>query len=234
MSPRAYNLGLREKTSEATRARIVAAALELLRNLDAVSDFSLDAVARQAGVVRATVYYQFRTRRGLLEALFDELAKRGLVAGLRSAFERADPLDRLDAILAAFGDFWASDRFAIRRLRSLAALDPELDEAIRARDELRRGHMRKILEQLIKTRSETALRSFDDLVNTFHTLSSFETFDTLAGKGRNPAEVTPLVQQLARAALDSFPDRRSYKRRETAGSRKSVRPSIAAKPRRKE
>jgi AcrR family transcriptional regulator len=64
-----------------------------------------------------TVYYQFGSRRGLFEALFDELARHGLVERLRAAFGRADPLDRLDALVAAFGSFWASDRLVIRRLR---------------------------------------------------------------------------------------------------------------------
>lgn len=201
MSPRPYRLGQRETASEQTRARIVAAALDLLRKGDRLNEFSIDAVARRADVVRMTVYYQFGARRGLLEALFDELAKRGLVKRLRVAFTRSDPLERLDALVAAFGGFWASDRLAIRRLRSLAAHDPELDNALRARDELRRGHMRTLVDQLVE-RSPERSAARDELVNVLHTLTSFETFDTLAGPSRSPEAVTPLVQQLARAALD--------------------------------
>jgi AcrR family transcriptional regulator len=36
--------------------------------------FSVEAVARQAGVARMTVYYQFGSRRGLLEGICDSLA----------------------------------------------------------------------------------------------------------------------------------------------------------------
>jgi AcrR family transcriptional regulator len=200
MSPRPYRLGQRERASEQTRARIVAAALDLLRKGDRLNEFSIDAVARRADVVRMTVYYQFGARRGLLEALFDELAKRGLVKRLRVAFTCSDPLERLDALVAAFGGFWASDRLAIRRLRSLGAHDPELDNALRARDELRRGHMRTVVDQLVQ-RSPERSAARDELVNVLHTLTSFETFDTLAGPARSPEAVTPLVQQLARAAL---------------------------------
>lgn len=207
MSPRPYRLGQREAASRETRARIIAAALELLRKADSLTDFSIDAVARRADVVRMTVYYQFGSRRGLLEALFDELANRGLVERLRAAFGRPDSLDRLDALVAAFGGFWASDRIVIRRLRSLAALDPELTQAIRARDELRRGHMRKVAAQ-IRKRSPL---SDDQMVDALHTLTSFETFDILAGEARSPEDVTPLVQKLARAALGvaAKPGRRS-------------------------
>ena len=201
MSPRPYRLGRREAVSQQTRARIVAAALELLRDGDRFTEFSIDAVARRADVVRMTVYYQFGARRGLLEAVFDELANRGLVERLRAAFARSDPLERLDALVGAFGGFWASDRLAIRRLRSLAALDPELDEALRARDERRRGHMRTVVGRLADPRLQPLTKSTDEMVNLLHTLTSFETFDTLAGPGRSPEKVTPLIQRLARAAL---------------------------------
>ena len=40
-----------------------------------------------------------------------------------------------------------------------------------------------------------------EAVEVLRTLTSFETFDTLAGPTRDPAEVVPLVQRLARAVL---------------------------------
>lgn len=40
----------------------------------------------------------------------------------------------------------------------------------------------------------------DEIVDVLFTLSSFETFDTLAGPTRSLEEVAPLVAQLARAA----------------------------------
>jgi AcrR family transcriptional regulator len=201
MSPRPYRLGQRETASQQTRARIVAAAIEVLREGDRLIEFSIDAVARRADVVRMTVYYQFGARRGLLEALFDELARRGLVDRLRVAYRRADPLDRLDGLVAAFGSFWASDRVVIRRLRSLAVHDPELDQALRSRDERRRGHMRNVAESLVDQRPGRSRPSLDEVVSVLYTLTSFETFDTLAGPERRPDEVTTLVQRLARAAL---------------------------------
>src|SRR3954447_26104641 len=128
MSPRPYNLGRRQESAEQTRARIVEAARELLMASDGFSGFTMDAVARQAGVARMTVYYQFESKRGLLEGLFDDLASRGLVDKLAGAFERPEPLDALDELVAAFGRFWASDRLVIRRLHALGALDPEIEE----------------------------------------------------------------------------------------------------------
>ena len=77
MSPRPYRLGQRQIATEQTRARILAAARELLLTSDTFTGFSIDAVARQADVARMTVYHQFGSKIGLLEALSDSLAAHG-------------------------------------------------------------------------------------------------------------------------------------------------------------
>jgi AcrR family transcriptional regulator len=74
------------------------------------SGFTVDAVAGQAGVARMTVYNQFGSKTGLLEALFDDLAARGLVGRLRAAFGRPEPREALADLIAAFAGFWHSDR----------------------------------------------------------------------------------------------------------------------------
>src|SRR5262249_56661173 len=117
MAPRPYQLGRRQTTVEQTRARIVAAARELLAAPGGFSGFTVDAVAGQAGVARMTVYNQFGSKIGLLEALFDDLAARGLVERLRAAFARPEPREALAELIAAFGHFWGSDRVVIRRIR---------------------------------------------------------------------------------------------------------------------
>ena len=86
MAPRPYNLGQRQASAEETRRRIVAAARDLLADESGPPGFTVDTVARRAGVARMTVYHQFRSKRGVLEALFDDLANRGLMPHLRPAF----------------------------------------------------------------------------------------------------------------------------------------------------
>src|SRR5690348_12556462 len=143
MSPRPYRSPQRLLATEQTRARVLDAARELLLAEDA-SSFSVDAVARQAGVARMTVYYQFGSRGGLLEALFDHLAGPTLMADLPQAFHAETPRAMLSAVLRAFVRFWASDTVPIRRLRAMAALDAELGEVLAARDLRRLGIGRQI------------------------------------------------------------------------------------------
>jgi len=201
MSPRPYRLGQRQVTTEQTRARILAATRELLMSNDGFSGFSIDAVARQADVARMTVYYQFGSKIGLLEALCDYLAAQGGMDQLPTAFRQTDPLNALAEYIAVFGRFWNSDRLVTRRLRGLAALDSDFEQVIRARDERRRQGLSVILQRLVEQYGQTLAEAFDETVNILYTLTSFETFDTLAGPTRSLEDVTPTVQRLARAAL---------------------------------
>ena len=201
MSPRPYRLGQRQMATEQTRARILTAARELLLTSDAFSGFSIDAVARQADVARMTVYHQFGSKIGLLEALSDSLAAHGGMEQLANAFRQPDPIDALDEYIIVFGRFWNSDRFVTRRLRALSALDPDFEQVVKARDERRREGLRVIIQRLVEKYRKPAPEAFDEVVNILFTLLSFETFDTLAGHTCSIEEVSPLVQRIARAAL---------------------------------
>jgi AcrR family transcriptional regulator len=174
-----------------------------------LSAFTIDAVAKQAGVARMTIYYQFGSKSGLLESLCDTLAVRGGIEQMREVFCQSDPLPALDKFIAVFGGFWDSDRLVIRRLVSLGALDPELERVLRGREERRRQGASALVGRLTETLGRPTLESFHDSVAILHTLTSFDTFDRLAGPKRNPASVIPLVQRLVRAALglegESYP-----------------------------
>src|SRR5712691_9674263 len=201
MSPRPYKLGQRQASTDQTRARILSAARELLMASQGFSGFSIEAVARQADVARMTVYHQFGSKIGLLEALFDSLATSGGMEQLASAFRRPDPLEALDDYITVFSRFWDSDRLVTRRLRALAALDPDFEQVVRARDEWRRGGLRVIVRRLVEKYGRPAPADFDETVDVLYTLIGFECFDTLAGPTRNLEEIAPVVQQLVRSAL---------------------------------
>ena len=202
MSPRSYKLGQRQVAIAQTRERIVAAARELLNAESGVAGFTLDTVAKQAGVARMTVYYQFGSKAGLLEALFDHLAARGHIERLRHAFEQPDPLDGLDMLVSVFADFWDADRLVMRRIRALAAIDPEVDKGVRSRDGRRRHALEVLVERMAKTSGKLLSRHRSDVIDLLHAITSFETFDTTAGGERSIRAVAPLIQRLARSILE--------------------------------
>jgi len=193
MSPRPYRLGQRQVATDETRTRILAAARDQLAE---ETSFSIDAVARRADVARMTVYYQFGSKRALLEALFDLLAARGGLHQLPSAFQQSDPRVALERLIEIFARFWSSDRLVLRRIRAMAVLDPELDQVLRERSEGLRDGLRVILSRLPAGRTEAA-----ETVDILFALISFENFDLLAGPDRTPEKVAPLVKRAAAAIV---------------------------------
>jgi len=202
MSPRPYTPGQRQMATEETRARIITAGRDLIAAGDGFSGFSMEAVARQADVARMTVYYQFGSKSGLLEALFDDLATRAEIGDrLGAAFRKPDALAALDALIVAFAHFWTPDRHIIRRLHGLAALDPEIEQGDQVRNERRRKALREIAGRIAEQHGRPTPESFAEVIDILHMLTSFETFDALAGRRRSPEDMVPAVRSLALAAL---------------------------------
>jgi AcrR family transcriptional regulator len=191
VSPRPYNLGKRQQPIEAARQQVLDAARRLLGGTASYTAFTVDAVARQADVARATVYYQFGSKTGLLEAVCDYLAEIGGLAGLAEVFTDPDPRQALHRFVACFGRFWAADRPAMRRLRALALLDPDVSAVIAARDQRRQQGLTVLAGRLGQDRAVRVLTA----------LTSFETFDTLAGPDQDITAAIPDILRLAEAAL---------------------------------
>jgi len=199
MTPRSYRLGKRQVVVDFNRVRIIQGARTLLKSRNARKGFSVDAVASSAGVTRMTVYHQFHSKAGLLEALYDDLAHRaGLHTRLAAAFDELDPRAGLKKLITAFCHFWAGDRFIIRRLHALADLDQDFAQV--DRNEWRRSAIRELLR---KSGGWRRLRSnsSDAVVDTLHMLTSFETYDALARGSRSREGVTRLVTTLAMQAV---------------------------------
>jgi len=199
MCPRPYQLGKRQEQVDQRRGRVVDAARALLAEATSYGAFTVDAVATRADVARATVYYQFGSKAGLLEALCDALAEAGQLSMPAAAFTIADPLDALDAFVARFAHLWGADRPVMRGLRGLAALDPEVAAVIAAREEARREGLADIVSRLSPPSGVEGTTNSEETVRVLHALTSFETFDALAGTDRELTDVTALVVALTRA-----------------------------------
>jgi len=177
----------------------VAAARRILTSSAGPAAFSIDGVAQEAGVSRMTVYYRFGSRRGLLEAVFDDLAARGHIDQLPQVFAQPDPLRALSDYIDVFARFWTSGRVLTRRLQAMGEMDPELGEALRARQERRRHGLNVIVSRIGERRSLPV--PHEDVVDVLFALTSFDTFDALAEKARGPKEVAALLRPLALAAV---------------------------------
>jgi AcrR family transcriptional regulator len=201
MSPRPYRMERRQESAAENRLRIISAARDLLASRKHSARFSVEAVARRAGVARMTVYHQFGSLGGLLEGLCDSLAIAGGMNHLADAFRRPDALDALDYFIAVFIAFWESDREVIRGLGALAVLDPELAAVLEERYRWRRRGVKAILGRLAKQTGRPKPKEMDEAADLLYMLTSFATYDTLAARRRGTAQVTALIQRVARESL---------------------------------
>ena len=201
MSPRAYNMEKRQAVASETRTRILEAARQLL-STESETDLSMEAIARRADVSRLTLYYQFNSRTGLLDALYDHLANRGNMRRMPEVFHEPDPLVAMETLVSIFVGFWSSDPVALRRLRAMAILDPEISEGIHARDARRTHIAREILKRMAAGRkkkfTDEKLSVTADVISM---LTGFATYDALASAGYGQKEIVAIVTRLARCAV---------------------------------
>jgi AcrR family transcriptional regulator len=201
MSPRPYNMEKRRAFASETRTRILEAARQLLAT-QSETDLSMEAIARRANVSRLTLYYQFNSRTGLLEALYDYLANRGNMRRVPEVFLEPDPAAAIDKLVSIFVGFWASDPVALRRLRAIAVLDPEIAKGIQARD-ARRAH---IARELLKRMATAGRKKFtkqqpNAATTVLSMLTGFATYDALASAGHSQKEIIAIIARLARCAV---------------------------------
>jgi AcrR family transcriptional regulator len=198
MPRRTYVSSVRTAAAAEKRDRVIEAAARSLREDASIAGFSLDNVAKAAGVTRLTVYNQFGSRRGLLEAVFDDIARQGGLHRLGDAMAMPDPSAALDRVVEIFCAFWSRDP-AVGRLHEAMAIDPEFGEALTDRNERRRKLVRVLVGRMAA--KAASRRARQDAVDLIFALTSHAMFAALS-PGRSAAEVNRLVQSACRAALE--------------------------------
>jgi AcrR family transcriptional regulator len=191
----------RQAVGSQTRTRILEAARQVLSSESEI-DLSMEAIARRADASRLTLYYQFNSRSGLLEALYDYLANRGNMGRRPEVFHEPDPAAAIDKLVSIFVGFWSSDPLALRRLRAMAVLDPEIAGGIHARDARRAQIAREILKRMSATRKKKFTEEqFSATTNMLSMLTSFETYDARASAGHGEKDIIAIITRLARCAV---------------------------------
>jgi len=197
MPTRSYVSEIRDRAAAEKRARVIQAAVQYLRDENSIAGFSLDAIAKAAEVTRLTVYNQFGSRRGLLEAAFDDIAMRGNLGRIGDAMAKSDPYEGLDMVIEIFCSFWGSDP-AVARLHDAMVIDPEFAEALLARNERRRVLIEELLARMTTGRVTESERR--DAVDLIFALTSCAMFRMLAVT-RSTSAVCALITDAARAAV---------------------------------
>jgi len=210
MATRPYRQRARAEDAERTRARIVEAVFERLREAPA-EPIAIDRVARMAAVARSTVYAIFGSRSGLFDAVGRELVERSGYARLVDAKHQPDARDHLRAGFRAASEMLAASPEIYRALRSMAQLDEQaVGSVVRRMDEERAAGMARLAGRLAEQGVLRKGLSADDAEHVLWVLTSFESFDSLyTGRGMSTDRAVELLIDTAERALYAKP----YKRR---------------------
>jgi AcrR family transcriptional regulator len=195
---RIYRSDVRAASVDEGRARMVEAGRKLLTGGKGMPSFSIDAVAREAGVTRATVYNQFESKQVLLAAIFDDIAQKGGLFELSQVFSEPDPQKSLRRAVAIFAKFWGGHAEAMPKFIAFGQLDEEVAALMSERAERRRKLLAAIVARM------TAVHSPADLVDVLYALTSAEFYRLLAVHGRRPKAVEELIWQAVSDAVNRF------------------------------
>jgi AcrR family transcriptional regulator len=185
----------RRELVDATHARILGAAAELSRERG-VGRFSMDELARTAGVARATVYEHFRSKRAVLDELTSRSA-RDVSPGDVTEGAPGEPLAILRSALRGACRHWSANEAAAQEARTLAAITG----ATRNGDLVPLG-LNKVVDALAATGHLRSHWSRDEAAAALQVLTSFDTYERLrAGGTRSDSDVEAVLTKLAIAVI---------------------------------
>ena len=197
---RRYRLGKREASVARTRATILEAARAVLVQAD-FRGLSLDEVARAAGVTRVTIYNQFDTKVGLIEALFRDSGRRMKVLHVLASLALPDPRAALHALIRDNCCAWSRDRRVLQRVVALTVLDPDARRVL-AHFEGRRQHdLEMLVARLAAARMLAPRVAPARATSALLALTSFQLYDQLAAMGVGHTAIVELLARMADAFL---------------------------------
>jgi AcrR family transcriptional regulator len=183
-----------------TRRKVVTAARDLLLK-DDLGGTSLDAIADRAGVGRSTIYQQFESKRGLLQAVELDVSERAGVENLLQVLAQPDALASLRAAFEIGCGVWQRERDLFRKLFGLANVDAELSEVMRSKDQKRLQLVGVLVDKLADQRCLRAGLSRARAGQVLWLLTSFQSFDACCQVADSPEAAARLLLQLCEGAL---------------------------------
>lgn len=200
MAMRRYTRARRPESSE-TVDRVLEAAERLIRE-GKFHAATMDKLAAAAGVSRATVFNRFRSKLGVLEALFTRGMEGPEMAAIRDALALEDPVAALEASVEAGCAIWEAYGFVHLQLQSVAVLEPDAAALINEQRDEQRADLERLTRRLAK---EDRLRpglTQGRATATLHLLTSLESFLWLRQSyGLSLRQTRETLAELARTLL---------------------------------
>ena len=194
--------GRREQQVIQTRRRIIESARTLFGD-GGFHGVGLEQVAENAGVGRKTIYFQFGSKLGLLEALVRDASDRaGVAEFVADALSDDDVARGLRRFFRGSCSVWEHDSALCRALITLAASDVEARDLLDRVGADRLSDLRRLSDRARRFgrlgRGWSPTRAADAL----WLVSSFESYDLIRRGGKSAREATELLCDLAVSVLN--------------------------------
>lgn len=150
-----------------------------------IEQANIQAIAKEAGVTRPTVYQQFGTHSELLLAVINDALDRADVRSVRKALQLEDAGKAVRGVIRGSCRFWDSEATLFRRFKGLALVDEATAAVDRLKEDVRRGHMKNLAVRLGDQELLRAGISRNEAFERLYLLTSFEVYETLRSAGHS-------------------------------------------------
>ena len=120
-------MATRPYTRRRTNAKSVDSVLDAAERLIRKGEFhstTVEALAEEAGISRATVFNRFGSKLGVLEALVERCFTGPEMRAIKQALELEDPVTALEATIEASCAIWEARGFIVEHLYAIVVLEP--------------------------------------------------------------------------------------------------------------
>lgn len=181
---RPYRLGRRAETVQRTKETILEAAADVL-TAAGIRGVTIEAVARNAGVSRVTVYDHFEHKAGLLEALAWWTFAQHDIDRVRRARHQANVRAALVDFVEENARFFESVGPQGRAILKTAGTDPDAAAVLQTTYvDARRAAIRELVDRLDNSHELDAAWLPERAVDALMIITSLEAFETVTGHGR--------------------------------------------------
>ena len=203
---RTYTLRKRAQAAQDTRLTIVEATRTLLE-ATGYPDISLDEIARTAGVSRQTIYVQFGSKSGVLQAVAEQIEHAALDQLIPTLLQASSPVEALLMGLERVVSFYEHDAQVLRNLHAQTVYDASYATVWRDKQQEIWHNTRRLVEWLDREGWLAAVWSVKEATDWLWAAISFESYNQLVGeRGWTTEQFVRRIMQLVEKTLLAHDD----------------------------
>jgi AcrR family transcriptional regulator len=198
-------MATRPYTRRLTSTKSVESVLDAAERLIREGEFhsaTVEALAEEAGISRATVFNRFGSKLGVLEVLVQRCFTGPEMQAIREALELEDPVAGLEAMIEPSCAIWEAKGFIVEQLYAIVVLEPGAAALIDEIEAEQRAGLQDLTRRLARADRLRPGLGEARAAATLHMLTSLESFQRLRrAYGLSLRQTRETIAELARTLL---------------------------------